>query len=199
MHNSDCSLLLDFQWHTSYHERDFHIFAGNLMAYTMIKSIQSNNILIYGPKLSGKTHLSNIFQSNAKSSLTYVYHLDHVQLTENEILMILYNTKTINLWLSSYDVCKLFALSDLHTRFNAMLYAYIDEPDEDAFMKILAKRLRDYGLHTSHEVLIYITHRIDTNYASIENFIQYAHTICMNQKLSFVTASEIISRMNNNV
>lgn len=184
------NLHLDFVWHVSYCSSDFVVFDGNVNAYTLINSVGSGNLLINGPRFSGKTHLGHIFRK--QNPYAHVYDIDAGELSEDDIMMILYDTSSVNLWLSNYHI---FELKDLQTRFNAMLYAKIAEPDEDAFVKIMMKCLFDYGFDDTFDVCKYVSLRTDLRYQTIHDFVELAHSTCVERKLSINVANYIIEMM----
>lgn len=186
------STQLDFIWDISYSHDHFHIFSGNFEAYKIITSINAGNFFIQGPHHSGKSHLANIFQSRVPHA--NIYDLDLRMPLTDELMLIFYDTTSVNLWTSSYHLSDLFHLPDLRTRFNAMLRTEIAEPDEEVFIKILTKRLNDYGFCYIDDVAQYVSCRVDITYAMIEAFVVSAHEICVDRKLSCTSAGEIIGK-----
>ena len=187
------AIHLDFLWHISHTKRDFVVFQGNNIAYKIATCSHSRNVFVSGPHMSGKTHLSKIFKDRTKDAC--IYDLDQEYISEDILMHILDNTQQINFWMSSRNVSDLFQLNDLKTRFSAMLRAEILEPDESAFISILTKRLHDYGFFNVHEICKYVSLRMNITYESINQFTVLAHRLCVDRRLSYTSALEIIEKI----
>jgi chromosomal replication initiation ATPase DnaA len=176
-------LQFDFANHHSYLEEDYIISSSNENAYSMIKSwphwsegIYAKIIYLMGPKSSGKTHLSTIWQQDSAAKLLniatisiedlqnhqsfIVEDLENYLQYEEKILhifnMILEMDKYLLITSSLAGADLKIKLADLRSRLNAINLVKIKEADDGLLQTLLIKLFSERQLKVSLTVINYI-------------------------------------------
>lgn len=187
-------MIIDFHWPQIYTSSSFIVSNCNSNVFKLVKKVDkwpTQNLVIYGPHFSGKTHLGRIFleqnggqllNSNDLSvninSSCVVDGLENF--SEENIMSIFFRTQPFKipvLWLSLKPT--IFSINDLNTRFNSILSLHISEPDEDTFKLIFTKRCADFGLAINEEILEYIVRRSKITYYSINELVLKLNSYCL--------------------
>ena len=157
-------LIFKFPFRTSYFEKDFFVSSNNFEAYKLIESWPKwpdKKINIYGPKGSGKTHLTNILSKKTKLLIIEANHFDQkvIEVIEkyNCIVIenyegnidekLLYSTLNHiiqlnkNLIINSLKSIRLLniELPDLKSRLNSFTEVGIKLPTDDLLRVIISK------------------------------------------------------------
>jgi len=189
-------LLLKFPLNHVYLKDDFYVSSGNVEAFRLIDSWPrwiKKTVNIFGPKGSGKTHLTSILKNKVSSLLIesgkltekifFEFKTKEALILENldeniseNLLFSLYNialqdnkyflitsTKPIN----KYN----FKLPDLKSRVNSSTIIGIKLPSDELISVILSKNFSDKQIKIDKKHIDYIIKRIDRSYEKISQFI----------------------------
>ena len=189
-------LLLKFPLNHVYLKDDFYVSSGNVEAFRLIDSWPrwiKKTVNIFGPKGSGKTHLTSILKNKVSSLLIesgkltekifFEFKTKEALILENldeniseNLLFSLYNialqdnkyflitsTKPIN----KYN----FKLPDLKSRVNSSTIIGIKLPSDELISVILSKNFSDKQIKVEKNHIDYIIKRIDRSYEKISQFI----------------------------
>jgi chromosomal replication initiation ATPase DnaA len=201
--NNPIQFPLEFSEYTSFAKDDFIISDANSNAFNYIQNWiteeQAYNkfLILYGPKNSGKTHLTHIF-SNAteakfiKTKDLFTKHPSEIVLDKNflilEDLETLSDCETIIFHLLNEIAahsCRilitsqvspsalLFKLPDLKSRIKALPFVSINQPDDRLIRTLLTKRFADKQIRVSSEIINYLATHIERSFIEINNVINY--------------------------
>ena len=167
---------------------------------------EKNFINIIGEKLSGKTHLTNIFIKKNKGikiegkSLNND-HLKKIKIYENIILENLTSDVDENLLYSFLNLIDQnnkyiiitslipivyidFKLNDLKSRTKNFLLLNIEKPDDKLVFAIILKNLSDRQILLDKKLINYIIKRIDRSYSKIHEFIYKIDQLSLKKRKS---------------
>jgi chromosomal replication initiation ATPase DnaA len=189
-------IIFKFPEKSFYFEEDFCIGDNNLEAYKIIKNWPNWDfklINIFGPKKSGKSHLTKIFSDITNSEIFHankiekedleliikskILIIENVELFKDELLFhtILndfINKKKFVFFTSSKFIGKIkFVLKDLNSRLNSFVGISIDNPSDKLFAQILIKMLSDKQVNLSEKEISYICNKIERTYESLASFV----------------------------
>ena len=176
--------------------------------------------IIYGPKGSGKTHLSSILKQ--KIDCVYLTSLSNnclEQVTEgknfildnfipgksfpSELVMHFINQVTNKegsiLLLSRLSPFEMdWDLDDLNSRIRSLLASSIKLPDDVLLYSFIVKYSNDKNLFISDKKLIYILERLDRSFESVIKVINRldTHTLEVNEKVSYKNIKKILDNLN---
>ncbi len=190
-------LIFQFPFKTTYYDKDFYVSANNFEVYKLIEEWPNwpdKWLNIFGPKGSGKTHLSNILKKKINS--VYLdsnlikkdlilemekYNciiIDNYENNINEELLysILNHTKQLNKYLliNSYTPitkCNI-KLKDLKSRFDSFITLGIDLPTDDLLRVIITKSFSDKQIELNNRMLEYIMKNIERSYEKVFKLIR---------------------------
>ena len=167
---------------------------------------EKNFINIIGEKLSGKTHLTNIFIKKNKGIRIEAKslnnnHLEKIKSHENIILENLtsdIDEKLLYSFLNLIDqdnkyiiITSLtpivyidFKLNDLKSRTKNFLLLNIDKPDDELVFAIILKNLSDRQILLDKKLINYIIKRIDRSYSKIHEFIYKIDQLSLKKRKS---------------
>ena len=167
---------------------------------------EKNFINIIGEKLSGKTHLTNIFIKKNKGikiegkSLNND-HLKKIKIYENIILENLTSDVDENLLYSFLNLIDQnnkyiiitslipivyidFKLNDLKSRTKNFLLLNINKPDDELVFAIILKNLSDRQILLDKKLINYIIKRIDRSYSKIHEFVYKIDQLSLKKRKS---------------
>ena len=176
--------------------------------------------IIYGPKGSGKTHLSSILKQ--KIDCVYLTSLSNnclEQVTEgknfildnfipgksfpSELVMHFINQVTNKegsiLLLSRLSPFEMdWDLDDLNSRIRSLLASSIKLPDDVLLYSFIVKYSNDKNLFISDKKLIYILERLDRSFESVIKVINRLdiHTLEVNEKVSYKNIKIVLDNLN---
>ena len=201
--------ILNFHYDQNFKDQDFYVSKSNensFMLLTKWPKWEKNFINIIGEKLSGKTHLTNIFIKKNKGikieakSLNYD-HLKKIKIHENIILENLtsdVDEKLLYSFLNLIDqdnkyiiitsfipiVYIDFNLNDLKSRTKNFLLLNIEKPDDKLVFAIILKNLSDRQILLDKKLINYIIKRIDRSYSKIHEFIYKIDQLSLKKRKS---------------
>ena len=191
-------LTFKFPFTTKYYEQDYYVSSNNFSAYRLIESWPNwpdKWVNIFGPKGSGKTHLSNILIKKIPSAKIFeadmlngeeIAHLKNFEcmiidnynknIEEKLLYSILNESKQIDSYIviNSYSPIKDFSyeLKDLSSRAESFVNLGIDLPTDDLLRVIITKYFSDKQISLSPKISEYIIKNIERSYEKIFKFIK---------------------------
>ena len=202
-------LLLDFDYDQNFKDDDFYVGKSNYYTFELINKWpkwEKNFLNISGEKLSGKTHLVNIFLKKfngikIESSLLNNDNLKTIKPFQNIVLedlnldvdeKLIYTLFNIidqdNKFLiitSNKPMVEInFKLEDLRSRTKNFLLAKIDNPDDELMFALILKNLSDRQITLDKKLIDFIIKRIDRSYSKIFEFIYKIDEISLKKKKS---------------
>ena len=200
-------LLLDFDYDQNFKDDDFYVGKSNYYTFELINKWpkwEKNFLNISGEKLSGKTHLVNIFLKKfngikIESSLLNNDNLKIIKPFQNIVLedlnldvdeKLIYTLFNIidqdNKFLiitSNKPIMEInFKLEDLRSRTKNFLLAKIDNPDDELMFALILKNLSDRQITLDKKLINFIIKRIDRSYSKIFEFIYKIDEISLKKK-----------------
>ena len=201
--------IMKFTYEKSLKDSDFFISTSNKHVYNFLNSWpkwEKNFLNICGEKLSGKSHLMNIFLKKFKGIIFDAYKfnnhdLANIKLHENIIIEDLneeINEKLIYTLINIIDqsnkyliittlkpISELdFNLIDLKSRTKNFLIQNIKKPDDEMVFALLIKNLSDRQITIEKKLVNYIVKRIHRSYSNIFDFIYKIDEVSLKKKKS---------------
>ena len=201
--------IIKFNYEKNLKSDDFFTSTSNKHVYNFLNSWpkwEKNFLNICGEKLSGKSHLMNIFQKKFKGIIFDAYKfnnhdLANIKLYENIIIEDLneeINEKLIYTLINIIDqsnkyliittlkpISELdFNLMDLKSRTKNFLIQNIKKPDDELVFALLIKNLSDRQITIEKKLVNYIVKRIHRSYSNIFDFIYKIDEVSLKKKKS---------------
>ena len=201
--------IIKFNYEKNLKSDDFFKSTSNKHVYNFLNSWpkwEKNFLNICGEKLSGKSHLMNIFQKKFKGIIFDAYKfndddLANIKLYENIIIEDLneeINEKLIYTLINIIDqsnkyliittlkpISELdFNLIDLKSRTKNFLIQNIKKPDDELVFALLIKNLSDRQITIEKKLVNYIVKRIHRSYSNIFDFIYKIDEVSLKKKKS---------------
>ena len=161
---------------------------------------------IIGEKLSGKTHLMNIFLKKNKgikfdANTLKNFDLKKMKIYDNIILENLTDAIDENIFYTLLNIIEQddkfiiitsskpivyidFSLEDLKSRLKNFLLLNIEKPDDELMFAILLKNLSDRQISIDKKLIDYTIKRIERSYRKIYNFIYKIDQLSLKRKKS---------------
>ena len=200
-------LLLDFDYDQNFKDDDFYVGKSNYYTFELINKWpkwEKNFLNISGEKLSGKTHLVNIFLkkfNGIKIELSLLNNdnlkiikpfqnivLEDLNLDVDEKLIytlfnIIDQDNKFLIITSNKPIMEInFKLEDLRSRTKNFLLAKIDNPDDELMFALILKNLSDRQITLDKKLIDFIIKRIDRSYSKIFEFIYKIDEISLKKK-----------------
>ena len=201
--------IIKFNYEKNLKSDDFFTSTSNKHVYNFLNSWpkwEKNFLNICGEKLSGKSHLMNIFLKKFKGIIFDAYKfndddLANIKLYENIIIEDLneeINEKLIYTLINIIDqsnkyliittlkpISELdFNLIDLKSRTKNFLIQNIKKPDDELVFALLIKNLSDRQITIEKKLVNYIVKRIHRSYSNIFDFIYKIDEVSLKKKKS---------------
>ena len=201
--------IIKFNYKKNLKSDDFFTSTSNKHAYNFLNSWpkwEKNFLNICGEKLSGKSHLMNIFLKKFKGIIFDAYKFNNddlvnIKLHENIIIEDLnekINQKLIYTLINIIDqsnkyliittlkpISELdFNLIDLKSRTKNFLIQNIKKPDDELVFALLIKNLSDRQITIEKKLVNYIVKRIHRSYSNIFDFIYKIDEVSLKKKKS---------------
>ncbi len=201
--------IIKFNYDKNLSKDDFVISKSNKHIFEFLDmwpKWEKNFVNIIGEKLSGKTHLINIFTKKhngikieAKSLNND--HLKKIKIYEKIIIenltsdvdeKLLYSLLNLieqdNKYLIITSIKPIvyidFKLNDLKSRTKSFLPLIIEKPDDELIFAIILKNLSDRQILLDKKLINYIIKRIDRSYSKIHDFIYKIDQLSLKKKKS---------------
>ena len=201
--------ILKFDYEQNFKDQDFYVSKSNKYVFDFLSLWQKrkkNFVNIIGDKLSGKTHLMNIFLKKNKgirleSNSLKDYDFRKLKIYENIILenltseideKILYSLFNIIEQDNKYIIVTSlkpivnlnFNLEDLKSRAKNFLLLEIEKPDDELIFAIILKNLSDRQISIDNKLINYIIKRIERSYSKIYDLIYKIDQLSLKKKKS---------------
>tara|TARA_B100000989_G_scaffold288314_1_gene258888 strand:- start:3800 stop:4462 length:663 start_codon:yes stop_codon:yes gene_type:complete len=201
--------LIKFDYEKNFKNEDFYVSKSNKHVVEFLNlwpKWERNFVNIVGEKLSGKTHLMNIFLKKNKgvkfdANLIKNYQLKKIKIYENIIIENLTTEINEKLLFSLLNIIEQdnkfviitstkpivfinFKLKDLLSRAKNFLLLNIEKPDDDLILAIIIKNLSDRQISLDNKLIDYILKRIDRSYSKIHEFIYKIDQLSLKTKKS---------------
>ena len=201
--------IIKFNYEQNLKSEDFFISSSNKHVYNFLNNWpnwEKNLLNICGEKLSGKSHLMNIFQKKFKGII-----FDAHKFNNNDLLNIKFhkniiiedlnekvNEKLIYTLINAIDQSNKhliittlkpiyemdFSLIDLKSRTKNFLIQNIKKPDDELVFALLIKNLSDRQITIEKKLVNYTVKRIYRSYSNIFDFIYKIDEVSLKKKKS---------------
>tara|TARA_B100000989_G_scaffold266017_1_gene219230 strand:+ start:488 stop:1150 length:663 start_codon:yes stop_codon:yes gene_type:complete len=201
--------IIKFDYDKNFDKSDFILSKSNKHIYKFLDrwpKWERNFINIIGEKLSGKTHLINIFIKKNKGVIIDGRSLNEddlkkVNIHENIVIENLTSNINENLFYSLLNLIEQdnkyviitsfnsivdidFKLADLKSRAKSFLLLNIEHPDDEMIFGIILKNLSDRQISLDKKLIDYIVKRIERSYSKIHNLIYKIDQLSLKKKKS---------------
>ena len=199
--------IIKFEHEKNFENDDFFLSKSNEHVFKFLDcwpKWERNFINIIGEKLSGKTHLMNIFLKKNKGMKFEANslkddHLKEIKIYENIIIENLTNDIDEKLFYSLLNIIEQdnkyiiitssspivyidFNLEDLKSRLKNFLLLNLEKPDDELIFAILLKNLSDRQISLDKKLIDYTVKRIERSYRKIYNFIYKIDQLSLKKK-----------------
>ena len=157
---------------------------------TLINNSLDDNIFLFGPRKSGKTHLLNIWKKK-NNAISYKDNFSEIiklnknividdilkSINEEEIFHIINHCKLYNLKIFSTSSVSLnnfvFMIKDLHSRLKSFYYLEIKLPDDEMCKMLMTKLFSEKQIIIKNkEIFDYIYNRLNRTYSDIYMLVE---------------------------
>ena len=200
-------LILNFNHDQNFKDQDFYVSKSNQYSFKLLNSWpkwEKNFINLSGERLSGKTHLINIFLQKFKGVKLSASKIDNqslkdIKIYENIVIEDLNEEINENLLFTFLNIIDqdnkylivtstkpivdlTFKLNDLNSRSKNFLLSKIEKPDDDLMFALILKNLSDRQISIDKKLIDFIIKRIDRSYGKIFDFIYKIDEISLKRK-----------------
>ena len=197
-YNLMSQLVFKFPFKIKYYEQDYYVSSNNFSAYKLIESWPNwpdKWVNIFGPKGSGKTHLSNILKKKINKVLILdsnnindevVSNLENLDcliidnyksdINEKLFYSILNQTKQLDIYVLVISILPIkdmkFELKDLKSRALSFVNLGIELPTDDLLHVIITKFFSEKQIEISPKISEYIIKNIERSYEKVFKFVK---------------------------
>ena len=206
MINNKIQQILPLELREARNRKDFVVGKSNQEAVKWIDKFpkwSGNGLIIVGPRASGKSHLTFVWQKKSHCDIVNYKEVDSEskkllnfknlaienihKITNFKFLLHVFNIKKerkLNLLLTSrLSINKLsIALQDIRSRLIALPQANILLPTDDIIKGTLLKLFRDKGIFLSTDLVNYIFIRIERTHSSVTRFVNEVDKLSLREK-----------------
>ena len=201
--------IIKFDYDKNYKNDDFYLSKSNKHVFDFLNTWpkwERNFVNVTGEKLSGKTHLMNIFLNKNKGikfegkSLKND-DLKNIKIYENIVIENLSSDVYERLLYSLLDLIEQdnkfiivtstepivnigFDLKDLQSRAKNFILLNIEKPDDELLFAIILKNLSDRQIFLDDKFIEFIIKRIERSYSKIYDFIYKIDQLSLKKKKS---------------
>ena len=208
MRDSD-QTIIKFDYDNNFKNEDFYLSKSNKHVFNFLNiwpKWENNFVNVIGEKLSGKTHLMNIFlQKNKGIKLEGKSLRDNdlkkIKIFENIIIENLSSDIDEKLLYSLFNLIEQdnkfiivtsvepivkinFDLKDLKSRTKNFILLNIEKPDDELMFAIILKNLSDRQITLDDKFIEFIIKRIERSYSKIYDFIYKIDQLSLKKKKS---------------
>ncbi len=201
--------IIKFNYDKNFKNDDFYLSKSNKHVYDFLNiwpKWERNFINVTGEKLSGKSHLINIFLQKNKGiklegktlqndDLKKIKTYENIIIEnlssdiDEKILYSLFNlieqdNKFIIVTSTKPIVEISFDLKDLKSRVKNFIILNIEKPDDELIFAIILKNLSDLQITLDDKFIDYIIKRIERSYSKIHEFIYKIDQLSLKRKKS---------------
>jgi len=194
-------IYFDFIHNNELDINSFFVNKTNQEAYQMLTSnVLLSNIILIGPKKSGKSHLANIWQKNNKA-IRYKFSVNKIIYNNKNLiiedLFVNFDEEkifhTINhctsnklkiLITSNIDIFEYeFKIPDLLSRLKIFNYVVIKKPDDEILINVLTKLLIEKQFIIKNiDIFDYLIKRLNRTYEDVYNIVEKLDKLSLEKK-----------------
>ena len=201
--------IIEFDYDKNFKNEDFYLSKSNKHVFDFLNlwpKWEKNFVNVVGEKLSGKTHLINIFLQKNKGIKFEGKSLQNddlkkVKIYENIIIENLSSNLDEKLFYSLFNLIEqdnkfiivtsvkpivdiAFDLKDLNSRAKNFILLNIKKPDDELIFAIILKNLSDRQISLDDKFIEFIIKRIERSYSKIHDFIYKIDQLSLKKKKS---------------
>ncbi len=201
--------IIKFNYEQSFNKNDFFVSKSNEHIVKLLNNWpkwEKNFLNISGEKLSGKTHLINLFLKKFKGLNIEAESLNNeiinnIKIHQNIVLENLDNSINEKLFFTLINIIEQdnkyllvtsiepivdidFKLKDLKSRTKNFILQNIEKPDDELIFALILKNLSDRQISLDKKLIDYIIKRIGRSYSKIFEFIYKIDEISLKKKKS---------------
>ena len=201
--------IIKFDYDKNFKNDDFYLSKSNKHVFDFLNiwpKWERNFVNITGEKLSGKTHLMNIFLHKNKGIKFEGKSLENddlkrIKIYENIVIENLSSDVDEKLLYSLFNLIEqdnkfivvtsikpivniTFELKDLKSRAKNFILLNIEKPDDDLIFAIILKNLSDRQISLDDKFIEFIVKRIERSYSKIYDFIYKIDQLSLKKKKS---------------
>ena len=201
--------IIKFDYDKNFKNNDFYLSKSNKHVFDFLNiwpKWERNFVNITGEKLSGKTHLMNIFLHKNKGIKFEGKSLENddlkrIKIYENIVIENLSSDVDEKLLYSLFNLIEqdnkfivvtsikpivniTFELKDLKSRAKNFILLNIEKPDDDLIFAIILKNLSDRQISLDDKFIEFIVKRIERSYSKIYDFIYKIDKLSLKKKKS---------------
>ena len=201
--------LIKFDYDNNFKNEDFYLSKSNKHVFDFLNRWprwEKNFVNVIGERLSGKTHLMNIFLKKNKSikfegKFLGEDDLKKIKIYENVIIENLPSDVNEKLLYSLFNLVEqdnkflivtsvepivnlTFDLEDLKSRTKNFILLNIEKPDDELIFAIILKNLSDRQIALDDKFIEFIIKRIERSYSKIYDFIYKIDQLSLKKKKS---------------
>ena len=201
--------IIKFDYEKNFKNEDFYLSKSNRHVFNFLDmwpKWEKNFVNVIGERLSGKSHLMNIFLQKNKgikfeSKSLINDDLKKIKIHENIIIENLSSDIDEKLLYSLFNLIEqdnkfviitsikpivdmTFDLKDLKSRTKNFILLNIEKPDDELIFAIILKNLSDRQISLDDKFIKFITKRIDRSYSKIYDFIYKIDQLSLKKKKS---------------
>ena len=191
-------LIFKFPFKMKYYEEDYYVSSNNFSAYRLIENWPNwpdKWLNIFGPKGSGKTHLSNILKkrinsikiinaknindeiiSNLNNLKCLIIDDFNMNIDEKILYSVLNHLKQLDNYVVINSLSPIkdmkFKLEDLKSRAKSFVNLGIELPTDDLLKVIISKYFSDKQIEITPKLSEYIIKHIDRSYEKVFKFVK---------------------------
>ena len=201
--------IIKFDYDKNFKNDDFYLSKSNKHVFDFLNiwpKWERNFVNVSGEKLSGKTHLTNIFLRKNKGIKFEGKSLENddlkkIKINQNVIIENLSSDVDEKLIYSLFNLIEqdnkfiivtslkpivdiTFDLKDLRSRAKNFILLNIEKPDDQLIFAIILKNLSDRQISLDNKFIEFIVKRIERSYSKIYDFIYKIDQLSLKKKKS---------------
>ena len=201
--------IIKFDYDKNFKNDDFYLSKSNKHVFDFLNiwpKWERNFVNVSGEKLSGKTHLINIFLQKNKGikfegKSLQTDDLKKIKIYENIVIENLSSDVDEKLLYSLFNLIEqdnkfiivtsvkpivniTFDLKDLKSRAKNFILLNIEKPDDELIFAIILKNLSDRQISLDDKFIEFIVKRIERSYSKIYDFIYKIDQLSLKKKKS---------------
>ena len=201
--------VIKFDHDKNFKNEDFYLSKSNKHVFDFLNiwpKWERNFVNVSGEKLSGKTHLMNIFLQKNKGikfegKSLQTDDLKKIKIYENIVIENLSSDVNEKLLYSLFNLIEqdnkfiiatsskpivniAFELNDLKSRAKNFILLNIEKPDDELIFAIILKNLSDRQISLDDKFIEFIIKRIERSYSKIYDFIYKIDQLSLKKKKS---------------
>jgi len=194
-------IFFDFNINTALDINSFFVNKTNEKAFSLINNVNfSENIILVGPKKSGKSHLANIWMNNNKA-IIFKNNIEEIISQNKNVLIdnLFYNldeekifylinhciSHKLNVLVTSdIDLYEYnFNFRDLLSRLKTFNYVSINKPNDEILINVLTKLLIEKQfIIKNKDIFEFLLKRVNRTYEDVYNLVNKMDKLSLEKK-----------------